>query len=561
MIHFFSSISKVLGLLTMCWCVTHAASQAPAQDTASQATTNQATGPAAATQEDAVSPSSESLPTPLFGERTEDQVERLLANAPPGEHDGSQTGLKAFVAERFSTGHQVAFFIASCASLCLLLPGAFLVFSCLQRSMFAPERMVSIAAILSLLSLAWILFIYSLAFSRNAHSYDVQQREVQVIDRETAPGNLFIGDLNHAALKGLLSEWGGGLVRHPLRRAGDTVPHSLFMIFQLTVFLQAVIPLLAVANRQLNGWSTFVLLLAWSVLVYAPLCYWTRGGGWLADCVDAGGSVSIHIAVGFTALGLSWFRLDSAANRPTDIREAEDNRFQDKGVGSNRDALQRTQANSWLIIAGGLMYLAGSLLVAGCRSVSSAPWPTFDFVNIFVGSVTGLLMWLLIAQRSSTVMPTGWPLGMIAGVVSVTAGCASVTPTSTIVVSTLGTLACCIAVSLGGNKNGSSVSASWLLFAVFGVSGVVGVALTGVFASPEIAGADIAGKPIVGVIAGNHELVRLQVLVAAVASVVASVAGLVLPYISVLIGFVLERIFASKNSVKRIRDLEAPASV
>jgi len=513
---------------------------------AQEATAQEVTAQEAAAQEAA-----ETFPAPLFSERTEDQVEKLLANAPPGEHDGSRAGLKFFVSDRFSTSHQLAFLIASCACLCLLVPGALLVFSFFQGLVLTPERTVQIAATLGLLSLAWIMFIYSLAFSRNAHSYDVLQREVQVIDRATAPGNLFIGDLNNAAMQGLLSEWGGGLVRHPLRRAGDSIPHSLFMVFQLTIFLQALMPLLAVANSRLNGWSTFVLLLMWSVVVYAPLCYWTRGGGWLADCVDAGGTVSMHIAIGFTALGLCRFGLS----------KFENSKFENSKSENSRDESLALQTNPWVLLAGAIMYLGGSLLLAGCRSVSSAPWPTFDFVNVFMGSVTGLLMWLLMAQRSRGVTTTGWPLGMIAGIVSVTSGCASVTPTSTIVVSAIGTLACGIAVSLGGSSSGSRVSVYWLLFAVFGVSGVVGMGLTGVFASPEIAGADIAGKPIVGLIAGNYELLRLQLLAAAVAGMLAVVAGLVLPYVAILVGSVLQWLFSGDGSVKRVFDSEAPASV
>ncbi len=531
--HFCNSLSRVWLLLAMLLC----ASKAPAQD-----------APAAEVPAQGVSAQGreEAFPAPLFTERTEDQVERMLANAPPGEHDGSQAGLKVFVAERFSAGHQLAFLIASCACLCLLVPGAFLIVNFFQGIALKPERTVQVVATLGVLSLAWIMFIYSLAFSRNAHSYDVLQREVQVMDRATAPGTRFIGDLNHMTMKGLLSEWGGGLVRHPVRRSGDSIPHSLFMVFQMAIFLQALVPLLAVVNSRLSGWSTFVLLLTWSVFVYAPLCYWTRGGGWLADCVDVGGTVPMHIAVGFTALGLCRFGISKSVESKLD-------KIRDDSVAS--------QTNHWVLLVGAILYLGGSLLVAGCRSVSSAPWPTFDFVNLFMGSVTGLLMWLLVAQRSHAVMTIGWPLGMIAGIVSVTSGCASVTPTSTVVVSAIGTLACCMAVMVGGSVGGARVNVYWLLFAVFGVSGVIGMALTGVFASPEIAGADIASKPIVGVIAGNYELLRLQLLTAAVAATLAGIAGLVLPYVAIVVGAVLQWIFSGERSGKSVLNSEIRASV
>jgi Amt family ammonium transporter len=465
--------------------------------------------------------STESSPPPLFSERTEDQVARLLANAPPGEDDGSQTGLKVFRSDRFSTGHQLAFLIASCACLCLIAPGSLMIFSAVQGAGHASmqEKISQVVVTLGLLSLSWILFVYSIAFSRNAHSYDIQQHEIQVLDRASAPGNLFIGDLNNWGMRGLLSEWGGEFVSHPMRRAGDSIPHSLFMTFQMMLFLQAVAPLLAIFSGSLKGWTAFPLWLLWSVFVYSPLCYWTLGGGWLADCEDAGATVPLHIAVGFTALGLSFFK-----QRLT-------------------ESIQPSAGQS-LLPTGGLLFLGGSLLVAGCRSVSSAPWPTLDLLNVFLGGVVGVLIWLLAAQRSHHMLAIDWPLGMISGIVSVTAGCASMPPTSAIIVGVVGVVACCLVL----NTRRSRPTVYWLLFATYGVSGVVGLTLAGVFSSPDIGGADIAGRPIVGLIAGDLELLRVQLLTAAVSAMLAFGGGLVLPHIAAAIGYVLQMLFSRKLS-------------
>ena len=471
----------------------------------------------------------EAMPPPLFGERTEDQVAEMLANAPPGEDDGTRAGLKVFVSERFSVSHQLAYLIASCACLGLMLPGAFLIVAAVQGRSLNPERVTQAAITLALLSLAWVMFVYSLAFSRNAHSYDVQQREIQVLDRATAPGNLFIGDLNHWRMQGLLSEWGGGLVRHPQRRAGDGFPHSVFMLFQMMFYLQAIAPLLAISHTKLNSWGAFPMWLLWSVIVYAPLCYWTRGGGWLADCVDTGGSVPMHIAIGFTALGLS-FTQDRNASTKTSHR------------GSYN--------------SGALLYLGGALLLAGCRSVSNAPWPTFDLLNEFLGGVVGMLVWCLVAQRSQRVSANDWPLGLIAGMATVASGCASMPPTSAIIAALIGTLACCIAISVRREQ-----LVNWTLFCVFGVSGLIGLTLTGVFSSPEIAGADIAGKPIVGVIAGSTDLLRVQLLTAAVAGALAFVGGLVLPRIAIAIGAVVEWLCRREAAGTPLRESEVTLNV
>jgi Amt family ammonium transporter len=457
-------------------------------------------------------------PPPLFSDRTEDQVEKFLANAPPGAEAGSKPGLMVFISDQFSTAHQLAYLIASCACLCLLAPGTFLVYSSLQGCSLTSERVGQLALNLCFLSLAWVLFLYSIAFSRNAHSYDVLEREIQVIDREAAPGSIFIGDLSHSGMQGLVSEWGGGVVRHPMRRMGDRIPHSVFMTFQLMFFLQAAVPLMSIASKQLKNWIAAPMWLLWGALVYAPLCYWTQGGGWLADCNDAGAAIPLHIGVGFMALGMMSF-------------------FRSVPVSPVLPAHQKA------FVAGSLLFLGGCLLVAACRSVTHVAWAKLDFLNIFLGAVSGLLAWLLVMRLKKISGSADWPLGMISGIVAMTAGSSSISPTIAIIGGALGALASASVLYAGQLRQ----NFLWYLFAVHGVSGFAGLILVGIFASPEIAGSDIAGKPIVGLIGGNTELLRVQFLSATIAALIALAGGGLLPRIATLIGSVLERLFSGES--------------
>lgn len=474
----------------------------------------------------------DSNPTPLFGERTEDQVAELLANAPPGPDDGQKPGLKIFYFALFPAGQQLAYLLASCACLCMLVPGACSIFFGLQSRTINQQTVTQIAVVLSALSLTWVMFLFSIAFSRNAHSYDIQAKEIQVLDRESAPGNLFIGDLANVGMNGMLSEWGGGAIRHPVRRLGDTIPHTLFMTFQMMLFLQAITPLLVATCPRQSTWVSLPLWLMWSALVYAPLCYWTRGGGWLGDCVDAGASVPMHVGVGFTALGLR--------------------------LASRRDEAASTMAPAVVpLLIGAILLLGGNLLVAACRSVAQSPWPTLDFLNVFLGGSCGLLLWQLFAQRGQRAVVCDWPVGMIAGIVSVSAGSSSMSPSSAIVAAALGVFACRLTLRLVDRRQ----DILWQLFAIYGVSGYVGLALTGVFSSTEIAGADLAGNAIVGLIGGNTELLRVQLLTASVAAFLAALAGAVLPTIARVIGLVLERLFAGKPNPEKSLSNEAHSHV
>ena len=234
-------------------------------------------------------------PAPLLSDRSEDQVEKFLANVPSTESHGPKPGLRVWTSSQFQADDLIVAMLASCIVLCLMAPGTYVFYTSLQGSSLNLESLGKGMSLLCFLALAWVLFIYSLAFSRNAHSYDVLDKEIEVKDRETAPGNVFIGELTNSGLGGLASQWAGGIVRHPLRRMGDRIPHSLFMTLQTMIYLQAIVPLLVVAGKGIGAWPSIPFWLMWSACVYAPLCYWIQGGGWLAECLDAGGAIPVHI--------------------------------------------------------------------------------------------------------------------------------------------------------------------------------------------------------------------------------------------------------------------------
>ncbi|MFM7840787.1 MAG: ammonia channel protein, partial [Nitrospira sp.] len=82
------------------------------------------------------------------------------------------------------------------------------------------------------------------------------------------------------------------------------MPHLAFMIFQLffAAFTSALI-VGAVAERiRFSALIWFVM--AWSLVVYAPLAHWMWGGGWLSKlgAVDFAGGTVVHLSSGASAL-------------------------------------------------------------------------------------------------------------------------------------------------------------------------------------------------------------------------------------------------------------------
>lgn len=483
---------------------------------------------------------------PELSDRTEDEVTRFLAMAPAGDNDGIQPGLRIIMSNRLAAGESLAVLIGCCACLGLLLPGYLLFYSGLLARSIDSELIGRCAVYFALLGLAWVLVIYSLAFARNAHTYDVAQRELQVMDRDGAPGNLFIGDLSHAGFNDLQSNWSSERLFFPLRRATDAIPHIYFLAFQMTVLLQAVAPLLLMVNRGRSQLRTSVWLLLWSTLIYAPLCFWVQGGGWLADCLDTAGATATQLGIGFTALGLM------LAIRSKDTPLVESIGWTDQAkTGSEKNENEKTNRavkdreakialDSSRLDRGIGMLIVGSLLLAASRSIAFSKTADPYFLNVFLAGATGLLMWMGLQYRCRNQSWSGWQMGCLSGIVSMTAAGSHIAPISALLVglvSSLASFVCiqiCAPAALQGvsatHSNGSSGTASVLciIFSLQGVAAMVGLLMVGVLATPDVAGADSAGRPIVGTIAGNFDQLRVQLVATAVMALTSMVGGWVL---------------------------------
>ncbi len=141
-----------------------------------------------------------------------------------------------------------AWMMVSCALVLLMTPALGFFYGGLVRSKNALNTMMMSFAALGAVGLAWAVAGYSLAF---------------------APGSAWVGGMSHLFLAGV------GLEPH------GTIPHLLFMAHQGTfAVITAALISGAVVERMRFG-PYLVFITAWSLLVYAPVCHWVWGGGWL----------------------------------------------------------------------------------------------------------------------------------------------------------------------------------------------------------------------------------------------------------------------------------------
>ena len=150
----------------------------------------------------------------------------------------------------------------------MTLPGLSLFYAGLVRSKNAISVLMQCFAIACIVSIAWVVYGYSLAFTE---------------------GNAFIGGTSALFL--------AGIGRDTLA-PDTTMPHSLFVIFQMTFAI--ITPALVVgafAERMKFG-AMCLFSLLWFTVVYIPACHMIWGGGYLADVKDFAGGLVVHLTCG-----------------------------------------------------------------------------------------------------------------------------------------------------------------------------------------------------------------------------------------------------------------------
>src|SRR5512134_2235782 len=153
----------------------------------------------------------------------------------------------------------------------LMTPGLAFFYGGLVRSKNVLNTMMMSIGAFAAAGLAWVFLGYSLAFSE---------------------GNAFVGGLAHAFLGGVGLE------------AKGSIPHLLFMAYQGT-FAIITVALVSGAVAERMRFGAFVAFAAaWTLLVYAPVCHWVWGGGWLASfgALDFAGGTVVHVNAGIAAL-------------------------------------------------------------------------------------------------------------------------------------------------------------------------------------------------------------------------------------------------------------------
>ena len=324
---------------------------------------------------------------------------------------------------------------ATALVLFMTMPGLALFYAGLVRSKNILSVLMHCAAICCLASVIWLAIGYSLAFSGDG---------------------AYIGDLSKVFLSDVTRDSVSG-----------TIPESLFFSFQMTFAVITPALIVGAYVERIKFGAVLMITSLWLVLVYAPVCHWVWGGGWLSELgvYDFAGGIVVHVTAGVSALVIAKM-LGNRSGYP--------------------DQIQPPHA-PWMVMVGASMlwvgwfgFNAGSALTAGTDA-------SMALLVTHISAATASLVWLIIEWlRFDKPSLVGLVTGTIAGLATVTPASGFIGPMGGFICGLAGGIVCYYCVDLVKVK--FNLDDSLDVFAVHGVGGATGTLLVAILILPIFAG-------------------------------------------------------------------------
>lgn len=333
----------------------------------------------------------------------------------------------------------IAWIIVATALVFLMTPGlAFFYGGMVNRKNVLSTMMKSIVAA-GVVGVLWIVVGYSLCFGDDIGG--------------------FIGNpMTHLFYKGVTSGEPWSLA--------PTIPKSLFSMFQLMfAIITPGLVVGAIAERmRFTAYVLFTVL--FSLLVYAPLAHWSwHPAGFLfkMGALDFAGGTVVHISAGCAALAGALV----LKRRKVHIEKREN-----------------TPANiPYVLIGTGLLWFgwfgfnAGSALGANALSVSA-----FSTTNT-AAAAAGLSWMFFDVMRGKKPSVVGFCVGAVVGLVAITPAAGFVAVPQSIFIGAVAAVISNVAVHI---KSKSALDDTLDVFPCHGLGGMVGMLMTGVFATVAV---------------------------------------------------------------------------
>jgi len=333
----------------------------------------------------------------------------------------------------------IAWIIVATALVFLMTPALAFFYGGMVHRKNVISTMIKSVVATGVVSVLWVVVGYSLCFGNDIGGFI---------------GNPF----THLFFKGVISGAPWSL--------SPTIPLALFALFQLMfAIITPGLVVGAVAERiKFSAYTLFIVL--FSLLVYAPIAHWTwHPEGFLAKmgALDFAGGTMVHISAGCAALAGAIV----LKRRKTHIEHKE-----------------IPPANiPYVLIGTGLLWFgwfgfnAGSAGAANALSVSA-------FATTNTAAAAAGLSWMFFdVMKGKKPSVLGFCIGAVVGLVAITPAAGYVPVPQSIFIGAVAAIISNVAVYF---KSKSTLDDTLDVFPCHGIGGMVGMLMTGIFASKAV---------------------------------------------------------------------------
>ena len=358
------------------------------------------------------------------------------------------------------TGDTAWILTSTALVLFMTIPGLSLFYAGLVRSKNVLSVLMQCFTITCLVSLLWLVFGYSLAFSDGGSL------------------NNWLGGLSNAFLSEVSRDSMSG-----------TIPETVFVMFQLTFAI--ITPALVVGGfaERMKFSSMLWFTTLWLLAVYLPVCHWVWGGGWLGEkgILDFAGGLVVHLTAGTGAI-VAAMVLGKRRGFPRTAMPPHNLTMSVTGAG--------------MLWVGWFGFNAGSAVAAN-QDAGMAMLVTH------LSAATASLVWMFAEWiRYGKPSVLGIVTGMVAGLGSITPASGFVGPLGALIIGAVAGFVCFAATNY--IKRVLQIDDSLDVFPVHGIGGILGTFLCGVLVAEQFGGAGLAE----GVTMGQQLWVQLQGILA-----------------------------------------------
>ena len=340
------------------------------------------------------------------------------------------------MADEMNGGDTAWIIVATALVLFMTLPGLALFYAGLVRAGSVLSVIMQCVAIACVASVVWVIAGYSLAFGDSVGGW--------------------VGGLGKAFFFGVDREVISG-----------TIPEIVFAVFQMTFAVITPALIVGAYPERMKFSSIMFFSVLWLVFVYAPVCHWVWGGGWLGDMGvrDFAGGIVVHATAGVSALLLAKM-LGPRRGFPNELRPPH---------------------NPGMTATGACMLWVGWFGFNGGSQLAADGGAGMAIAVTHISAATAAIVWSVIEwKKFGKPSLIGAVTGIIAGLATITPASGFVGPIGALIIGAAAGAICFYAV--GFVKNLMRIDDSLDVFAVHGVGGMLGTLLLAPLAAVSLGG-------------------------------------------------------------------------